>query len=97
MSLSWTGPREIVEAESNYVYTEKDLVTEKREAVNCRRLWSYRLDMDEKEVEAELVTYAERYSTLYRIAKAFHDIRDEEDQICINIESEGLPDDDDMI
>lgn len=92
LKFMWCGPRRIVNVKSAWVYVVQNILSSKQETVHARRLMKYKSDIDGKEVDPGLLSYAEHLETSYQDSLALRAIRARDNHIEILVEWDGLPD-----
>lgn len=92
LSSVWTGPRRIVQCKSDLVFVVQNIMNAKLETVHARRLLKYRADMDGKPATKKLVQAAAHSTARYQVIKEICGIREEGNELAIQIEWDGLPD-----
>ena len=70
----------------------KPIISSKHETVHVRRLLKYRSDMNGKELDPGLLSYAEHSETSYQDALSLRAIRARKNHTEIVAEWDGLPD-----
>ena len=92
LQFKWVGPRRVVRTVSDLVFEVEDIITRKKEIVHARRLLLYRCDMDGSEVDPELLKTVKHLEESYQDASKVCGIRVNNENVEVQVEWQGLPD-----
>lgn len=92
LMFRWSGPRRVVNPVSNMVYLVERLDGTRRERVHCARLAGYSALLDNKEVPDDVLELADRTETRFEVLHRIIDIGEEGDDLWLQLEWDGLPD-----
>lgn len=73
------------------VFEVEDLLQQKTAVVHAKRLLLYRADLDGKDLHPDLLRAAEHNETTFQDAHALRHIREQDGQLELQVEWEGLP------